>query len=330
MTSPLSKVGMTVAAAAVAMFFSSAASAAEELSIGNVPYFPLRVGPSVVTEQVSLPDESVLYRQALHPVAGIRITAPLSLHYAAGMLMGGKLDVTVPAGTVFLSTIFGKSLYFCSAQSLQNSFLLGIVEVGVCLRDGDGNGVADQQIVLTNGRKIGVDRVQNIFELLGEQRDAPVTQISVTYEKVPLENLPTLDLKMSMRRAAGLFDRSSSIVVLQLCVPPEISTAPQDGIRCAYVDWKKDDVVDLISGTTVGGRVQFDKDVAEVKWGPITLSLQRQAGDAVLVKSTKTLPSGVLALIGTYRLEQSGQSAAVVDFLAVPPLPALMEIGDIR
>src|SRR5882757_3511087 len=115
MTGPLSKVGKVVAATAVAMLFSPVALAADDHSVSNVPYFPLRADASVVTEHASLHSGSVLYQQALHPVAGIRTTAPIPLHFAAGMLMGGNLDMTVPVGTVFLSTIFERSLYFCSA-----------------------------------------------------------------------------------------------------------------------------------------------------------------------------------------------------------------------
>ncbi|HKY19556.1 MAG TPA: hypothetical protein VJL82_11535 [Rhizomicrobium sp.] len=322
---------MTVAATAVAVFFGSVAAKAQERSVSNVPYFPLRADASVVAEQASLQNGAVLYQQVLHPVAGIRITAPVALHHAAGALMGGNLNITVPAGTVFLSTIFEKNLYFCSAQALQNSFLWGVVEVGVCLRDSDGNGVADQQVVLKNDLgRIGAERLRNIFELFGEQKDVPVTPVSITYEKIPAQSLPALDLKMSVGPSGGLFRRSRGVVVLQICVPPEISTVPKDGVRCAYIDWKETDVVDTISGTIANGTVQFDKDVAEVKWGPVTLLLQRQAGEMVSVKNTRVLPSGVMGLIGTGTLEDTGQGVAVVSFMSLPPVPALAEIGEIR
>jgi hypothetical protein len=290
------------------------------LGTSHEPYFPLRAEPSVVNDSVGLQTGAVLYRQALHPLAAIRTPSPVPLHYAAGKL-SGNLDVTVPAGAVFLSTVFDNSLYFCSAQSLQNSFLLGVVEVALCLRDTDNDGVADQQIVLGNGGY----RVESVFDLVGEQKNVSVTPVSIAYQKISSQELPELALKMSVERAAGLF-RSGWAVTLQVCVPAEFSTAPKDGVRCAYVDWKDADVVDTVSVAATKGSIKFDAgNVATVQWGPVALSLQRQAGEMVAVKSVREVPQGTIALIGKGKLEEQGAVAPVVDFLNEAPIPALME-----
>lgn len=312
---------------ALAVLFAQTAMAAQPQNADDVPFFPLRAEPAATITRAGLAEGSVFYEQTLHPLAGIRTRAPLNVRYEQSGILGRFYEITIPSGTLFLSTIFHKQMYFCSAQTMEHSVLHGVVEAAVCLHDAKKMGVADTQFVLDNNGH----RTRNVFELAGRQKNAQEASVDIPYERVLSAELPSLDLKMAMNPKTGFLGGAHPAVTLRLCAEL-VRAAEGETAACLYVDWEKADGIDEIAPPVVRRSFAFNADAASVKWGPVAVRLQRQSEDTVSVTSLSAVRPGLVGLIASDMVAAPGSedNTVIVRLLDLPSIPALGEIEEAR
>ena len=168
--------------------------------------------------------------QHLRPVAAVRTRAPLDVP-----LDKGKRTFTVPAGSMFIQALTEADLAYCyAAVERPDSFFHAIGDIGVCLRDTNGDHNFDLQIVTDPF----ANRVRTPFEIKLSKKDR-WTPVAVAYEDVPVGEIPKAKIQVSWSHGKALL-RTGGWTSMHVCWP-EVLVAPtqKNGDRklCGQLLW---------------------------------------------------------------------------------------------
>lgn len=184
--------------------------------------FPVVVAEPVERER-PLPDDGPLFTQKVRSETAVRVARDAAIAYRPRILdrkvFGGAAGgLTLRAGTVFVEARLVDGRAYCAAVAPRKENLLTFFDVGLCLRDGDVDGVFDQQLVFEPTQRIRTPYEVTEAAALGAVVWEPT---QVAYEALRPEAIPAGEVRITYR-SMPVGVRGRAALRPQLCWPAEL------------------------------------------------------------------------------------------------------------
>ncbi len=281
---------------AIALACAPAAAALSGPAGGPLHFeIPLVALAPTVTAKEQANNGDVLFEQPLRFAGAVRLKAAFPVLIPE--TFKGKIDITVPAGTIFVKAVAAGSTYYCATRVGVAYGFWGGLDIGVCLSDANGDGVFDSFLPVSNF----TSRLRSPAEML--RAGAAASPVSVAYERIADADAPALMLHVVFYNDGGgltkfVFHQFAS-VAMEVCVPLALTIDDADYATggsgaCDALDWPSSlrprDNYDVIARRySVAARASESETAT---WGPISLTLSGLEGNRVSSTSQGGLAPG--------------------------------------
>jgi hypothetical protein len=206
--------------------------------------FPVVIDPPASPDGVTVAPRGIAFRQRLHSAKAIRLGGAHTVSY---LPQGAKtaVQITLPAQTLFVLARDRSGEIYCSAvpqdanvvaRILLGSLIDRFQDAGICLRDTNGDGTIDEEIVIDQAPA----RTRIAYELIGAGK-AVWKPATVATEPVDPAEIPAAELRVSYDYfSGGLFGKRYGVLYAMLCWPEALlPPGGQNGdtAECANLSW---------------------------------------------------------------------------------------------